>query len=192
MPLLKRGPEVFPQGLFELPESCSAWFVAHTRSRQEKALARYLTPLEVPFYLPQTEKRVRHSGRNLVSHLPLFPGYVFLRGGSKERTATVRSNLIVRLLDVPDQSQLHNELRELRCLQLSGASFERAAHIEPGDAVRVTEGPFQGYTGVVVQERGRLCLIVSISMLRQSVAVEFERANLSLVQSRIARSTDVA
>ena len=41
--------------------------------------------------------------------------------------------------------------------------------------MRVVEGPFKGYTGVVVREAGRLRLIVSVSMLRSAVAVEFER-----------------
>ena len=44
MPLLSRGPEVFPRSLFELPSSDFPWLVAQTRSRQEKALARDLDP----------------------------------------------------------------------------------------------------------------------------------------------------
>ena len=147
MPLLKRGPEIFPQALFDLPDGESPWFVAHTRSRQEKALARYLAPLEIPFYLPSSENRVRRGGRNFVSYLPLFPGYVFLRGSAAERAAAVRSNLIVRLLDVPDQGLLHGELRDLRRLQVSGATLVPAPALFPGDAVRVTDGPFRGYTG---------------------------------------------
>ena len=65
MPLLQRGPEVSPSGLFELSEAELPWWVAHTRSRQEKALARYLLPLGIPFYVPQQEKRIRREGRNL-------------------------------------------------------------------------------------------------------------------------------
>jgi transcription antitermination factor NusG len=195
VPLLKRGPEIFPQALFDLSEDESPWFVAHTRSRQEKALARYLMPLEIPFYLPSSENRVRRGGRNFVSYLPLFPGYVFLRGSAAERGAAVRSNMIVRLLDVPDQGLLHGELRDLRRLQLSGATLVPAPALFPGDAVRVTDGAFRGYTGTVLSEHGRLRLIVSISMLRQSVAVEFDRGNLALEarsSSRVVGSAAVA
>ena len=194
MPLLKRGPEIFPQALFDLSDCQSSWFVAHTRSRQEKALARYLTPLEIPFYLPSSEHRVRRGGRNFVSYLPLFPGYVFLNGSAIEKAAALRSNLIVRLLDVPDQGLLHRELRDLRQLQVSGATLVPVPALFPGDAVRVLTGPFRGYTGTVLSEQGRVRLIVSISMLRQSVAVEFDRASLSLAarSSRIVGSTAVA
>ena len=195
MPLLKRGPEIFPQALFDLAEDESPWFVAHTRSRQEKALARYLMPLEIPFYLPSSENRVQRGGRQFVSYLPLFPGYVFLRGCARERAAAVRSNMIVRLLEAPDQGLLHEELRDLRQLQISGATLVPAPAMYPGDAVRVTEGPFRGYTGTVLSEQGRVRLIVSVSMLRQSVAVEFDRTSLSpadLSSSRVVRSAVVA
>ena len=193
MPLLKRGPEIFPQALFELTENESPWFVAHTRSRQEKALARYLLPLRIPFYLPVTERVVRRRGRTLTSYLPLFPGYVFLRGRSVERVAALRSNLIARVLEVREQDLLSRELEELRRLQLSGASLEPAPLYAPGDPVRITDGPFRGYRGTVLQERGRLRLIVSVSMLRQSVAVELDRASVLPASDReIVRSASVA
>jgi transcription antitermination factor NusG len=193
VPLLKRGPEIFPQALFELNESDTPWFVAHTRSRQEKALARHLLPLEIPFYLPVSENVVHRRGRTLTSYLPLFPGYVFLRGSSAERVAALRSNLIVRVLEVREQDVLARELRDLRSLQLAGASLEPAHAYAPGDAVVVSEGPFRGYRGTVLQEKGRLRLIVSVSMLHQSVAVELDRASIVPVsERRFVRSASVA
>ena len=181
MPLLKRETEMFPQSLFELPETDFPWWVAHVRSRQEKVLARHIAPLEVPFYLPQCENGRRRGGRRLVSHLPLFPGYLFFRGSASQRIAVLRSNVVVRLLEVPDQELLTRELRELRALQEAGATLTPYVPIAPGSTVRVVEGPFSGYTGKVLRERSRLRLIVSISMLRQAVAVEFSRETLVLV-----------
>lgn len=181
MPLLGRELELFPQNGLELPETDFPWMVAHTRSRQEKSLARYLAPLGVPFYVPQHEKRARRHGRNFVSYLPLFSGYVFFRGGAGERQTALRSNLLVRILEVKDQVLLGRELSQLRALQLSGASFVALADLSAGDAVRVVDGPFKGYTGVVLRGQARLRLVVSITMLRQSVAVEFERSALAHV-----------
>jgi transcription termination/antitermination protein NusG len=181
MPLLERGPEIFPRGLFELSRTDFPWWVAHVRSRQEKVLARHLATLEVPFFLPQHAKGRRRGGRNLVSYLPLFPGYFFFRGSVRERTAVLRSNVVVRLLDVKDQELLASELRELRALQEAGATLIPYAPIAPGTSVRVVEGPFSGYTGTVLREQSRLRLVVSITMLRQAVAVEFSREVLSPV-----------
>ena len=49
------------------------------RSRQEKSVARLLLDGGMPFYLPQIKQTEKRSGRTFVSHLPLFPGYIFLR-----------------------------------------------------------------------------------------------------------------
>ncbi len=191
MALLKREPEIFPEGIFGLPEADFPWWVAHTRSRQEKALTRYLLPLQIPFHLPLREKRSRRSGRTFISYLPLFRGYVFFRGSGAERHAALRSNLIVRVLDVPDQALLTRELGELRELQRMGASLVPYTPIAPGDVVRVADGPFQGYSGVVVRGASRPRLVVSISVLRKAVAVEFERDVLVPVRSPQRSAEDV-
>ncbi len=185
MPLLRGEPDTFPFSILELDAEDFPWWVAHVRSRQEKALARYLRPREVPFYLPQHEHRKRRAGRNFVSYLPLFPGYLFFRGSSEQRLTVLRSDLLVRVLDVPDQALLTDELAQIRSLQEAGASFVRLPEFVPGDAVKVTEGPFEGYTGVVLRNQARTRLVISISMLRQAVAVEFSREVLApLVPSR--------
>jgi transcription antitermination factor NusG len=181
VPLLKRGPEVFPQGLFDLPPTELPWTVAHTRSRQEKALVRHLAPLETGFYLPLYERVVRRGGRRFASYIPLFPGYVFLRTDAPARAAVFRSGLVVKLLEVRDQELLHAELAQLRSLQESGVNLVPFAPLSPGDDVVVTEGPFRGYRGQVLREQSSVRLVVSVSMLRQSVAVEFDRSCLTRV-----------
>src|SRR5262249_30062380 len=134
-----------------------------------------LLQLEVPFYLPCREHKTRRAGRNLSSYLPLFPGYVFCRGSARERLMALRSNLIVKILEVSDQALLARELLQLRKLNESGAEMVPCVERVPGDWGCVREGPFKGYTGVILRSHGRVRLLVSISMLKQVVAVEFER-----------------
>ena len=178
MPLLKREPDVFPESLFASPGG-APWTVAHVRSRQEKVLARFLSPIGIPFYAPQREKRARRNGRNFVSYLPLFPGYVFLRAAAEERAQIWRSNVVVRMIDVPDQDLLETELAQIHRLQRSGARLAAVRALDPGEPVRVVDGPFEGYLGIVVRERGAERLLVSVSLLRKTVAVEFEREMLA-------------
>lgn len=175
MPLLRKEPEIAPEDLFELREP---WRVAHVRSRQEKALARHLLQRGVAFYLPQTEKAATRDGRRRASHLPLFPGYVFFRGGEEARQAALRSNVVAGLIEVEDQALLGAQLAQLRRLQLEGASLVPAEELEAGDAVRITEGAFAGYEGTVVRGARGERLLVSVSLLRKQVAVEFPRGRL--------------
>ncbi|HEX4961552.1 MAG TPA: transcription termination/antitermination NusG family protein [Thermoanaerobaculia bacterium] len=179
MPILKREADLSPPDLFELSQSEHPWWVAWVRSRQEKGLARHLAGHRVGFYLPQAEKQVRRAGRTFVSTLPLFSGYLFFRGGAEARREALRSNLIVQVLPVPDQERLHGELASLRQLQESGAPLVPYPYLEAGDEVEVVDGPFRGWTGRVLREKGRLRLIVSITLLRQSVAAELDREALA-------------
>ena len=179
MPILKREVDCLPSRLFELS---SPWWAAYVRSRQEKGLARHLAQAGVGFYLPQTEKRERRAGRTLVSWLPLFPGYVFFRGPAEARLAALRSNLIVQVLPVHDQGRLQQELYSLWRLQVSGVPLVPHSWIGPGDEVEIVDGPFQGWTGTVLREKGRMRLVVSISLLRQSVAAELDREVLAPVR----------
>jgi len=172
MPILKREPDAYPESIFELDQP---WWVAHLRSRQEKVLARYLREYHIPFYLPQMEKKVRRSGRTFVSYLPLFSGYVFFRGGRDEKLQAVKSNVIVNLLEPPDQAEISAELSQLHELQLKDMPLVPHPFVGPGDTVLITEGAFQGYRGVVLKEKGITRLVVSVSFIRQSVALEIDR-----------------
>jgi len=179
VPILKREVDCFPSNLFELSPVDRPWWAAYVRSRQEKGLARHLAQQGVGFYLPQAEKQVRRAGRTFVSHLPLFPGYLFFRGAASARRTALESNLIVQVLPVEDQGRLHEELASLWRLQLAGAPLVPHPWIEPGDEVEIVDGPFQGWTGMVLREKGRMRLVVSISLLRQSVAAELDREVLA-------------
>jgi transcriptional antiterminator RfaH len=179
MPLLPKEADLFPEELFSLPGDRFAWGVAHVRSRQEKSLARYLAERQVPFYLPQFASTRQRAGRTLTSFLPLFSGYLFFRGGSGERDLVRKSNLAANLIDVPDQEQLARELSQIRELQRAGGSLLPWEELLPGDVVRIREGAFSGYMGVVVRGKGHDRLIVEVALIRRAVVVEFDRAVLA-------------
>jgi transcription antitermination factor NusG len=179
MPILRRESDIFPENLFEIPTDDAPWEIAHLRSRQEKVVARLLHEDGKPFYLPQVQQKKKSSGRTFTSHLPLFPGYVFLRRVDGLRQTLWRTSAVANMLTVPDQAQLTAELRQIWQLQVNGAALTPRDQLVRGDAVDIHDGVFQGYSGVVVDERGSLRLIVSVSALKKSVAVEFPRESLA-------------
>ncbi len=190
MPILGKELEFFPDDVIELPTSDAPWEVAHLRSRHEKAVARVLLAAKSPFYLPQIEQKTAYSDRVLVSRLPLFPGYLFLRRGPGLRQALWRTGALVKVIEVVDQTRLTVELRQIWQLQASGASLTLCADVARGDAVRIKEGPFCGYCGIVREERGSLRLIVSVSMIGKSIAVEFPRGRLVRLSEEASRGSD--
>jgi len=187
MPILRKQAEMFPDNVLDLPTANAPWEIAHLRSRQEKSVARLLLESRKPFYLPQVEQTQKRYGRTLVSHLPLFPGYIFLRRVEGLRQALWRTSAVANMIQVSDQAQLTADLLQIRQLQASGAVLTPCPDLIPGDAVRVQDGVFSGYSGVVMEERGSLRLIVSVAILKKSIAVEFPREFLAHVNAGQAR-----
>lgn len=179
MPILRKESDIYPANLFEIPTDEAPWEIGHLRSRQEKSVARLLTDGKMPFYLPQLEQRSKRNGRTFISHLPLFPGYIFLRRVEGLRQTLWRTSALANMIEVPDQAQLTAELQQIRELQASGAVLLPPVDLVPGDPVRINEGVFAGYSGIVTKERGQMRLIVSVSILKKSVAVEFPREMLT-------------
>jgi transcription termination/antitermination protein NusG len=175
MPILPREIEIAPDTIFDMPASEWPWRVAHVRSRQEKILARHLLRQSIPYYLPTITRPPAEGRRRPPSHAPLFPGYVFYRSPDALLPAVWRSNVIANMIEVPDQGQLQDELSQLRALQLAGASLTPFEELVEGEEVRITEGVFAGYHGIIVRRKGTTRFVVQVRLIRQAVAVEFGR-----------------
>lgn len=150
------------------------WFVAHTKSRNEKALSSELSRLSIFHYLPLTERTTRSpsNGRISRSLVPVFPGYLFFNGNEEERYLALRTNRVAKILEVPDQKQLLNELQRIDFLLRNTDAFEVTNRLMIGDWARILSGPLQGLEGVITQVSGRLRLWMNVTILGQSVNVE--------------------
>ncbi len=154
---------------------CARWWVLHTRPRSEKALARRLLSQAVGFFLPQYEKKSLNKGRLLSSHLPLFPGYLFLHGDDRGRLAALETNLIVNCLPVVNQRQLQADLERVFRLMNSDAPLTPEGRLAVGDLVEITEGALTGLRGRMVRYGKNLRVTVEVRFLQQGVSVEVER-----------------
>ena len=82
-------PIVWPRDV-SVCEFDGLWWVAHTKSRNEKAFAHDLIGRRVNYFLPMTWRVRRHRGRTIRSLLPLFSGYLFFCGEEKERLEALK------------------------------------------------------------------------------------------------------
>ena len=67
------------------PDPVRPWWVARTRTRQEKALARSLRGKDIPYFLPLVSRPQKSQGRMRTSIVPLFDGYLFFQADPAER-----------------------------------------------------------------------------------------------------------
>jgi transcriptional antiterminator RfaH len=175
MPLLALETFVFPDELFGGDLTLAGdWWVLHTRPRVEKALARKFLDRRTPFFLPLYQREWRKSGRLFRSHLPLFPGYVFLHGAGQDRLAALETNLVARVIPVSDQMQLHADLERVYRLVTSGKPLVPEHRLLPGDWVEITCGPLQGLEGRIIRSAKGLKFFVEVEFLQQGVSVEVD------------------
>lgn len=163
-------------------EERGLWHLLHTRSRQEKTVASDLKAMGIGHFLPLVTQ-VRHYGRRKLSvDLPLFPGYIFLRGSLDEAYAADRTGRIAQIVRVVDQKQLDWELRNLHLALVKQAPIEPFPYLRVGRRVEVKSGPLRGLQGIIEQRVGACRLVLGVQMLGRGVSLEVDAALLEPVE----------
>ena len=150
------------------------WWVAHTKSRNEKALAQDLIRKNINYFLPMTWKVRRQRGRTTRSLLPLFGGYLFFCGEESQRIKLLQTNRVANLIEVKDQQKLLDELLQIEQAIRAGAPLTPYNYIKAGQRCRVTAGPLAGLHGVVVRSKNAARLVLQIDILGQAASVEID------------------
>jgi len=179
MPLLPPEPFVFPEHLLtnegRISEPTSGWWVLHTRPRAEKALTRRFLASSLPFFLPLYKREWRSRGRLLSSHLPLFPGYVFMLGDAQARLRALETNLVANCLPVSDQRRLSANLIQVYQMMVSGAPLRPEDQLEPGTLVEIISGPLVGMQGKILRKGKDLRFFIEVEFLQRGVSVDIEK-----------------
>ncbi len=180
MPILPAEPDCNPPDLWDDPASESTraagtWWCLHTKPRQEKATARDLRAQGITYYLPQVSKEAcTPKGRRIQSVIPLFTGYMFLRGEPKDRLAALRADRLVNVLDVIDQDALARDLRQIHQMLSSGLPVTEENTAPVGATVRITSGPLAGMVGTVVRRGKRDQFVAMVQFLGRGAMVDLE------------------
>jgi transcription antitermination factor NusG len=152
------------------------WLAGYTSPRHEKKVARHLEARAVEYFLPlYKEVRRWKNGCKVPVEFPVFPSYVFVRA-ERERST--------RLLDVPGLLAFAGTCRvgtpiseqEIDWLrqELPKRKFEPHPYLVAGSKVRIAEGALAGTTGVLVRRKGSFRVVLTVELIRQSVAVEVD------------------
>ncbi|MHC4425377.1 MAG: transcription termination/antitermination NusG family protein [Planctomycetota bacterium] len=150
------------------------WWVVHTKSRNEKALAHDLIRRKISYFLPMSWKVRRRSRRTIRSLLPLFGGYLFCCGEENERVELWRTDRVANLIEVKDQQRLLRELLQIEQALRAGAPLTPHKYLKAGQKCRVVAGPLLGLHGVVARTRGAARLVLQVDMLGQAASVEID------------------
>jgi transcriptional antiterminator RfaH len=157
------------------------WFVVHTKSRNEKALAWDLVSKEISYFLPMCRKTSHSKGRKFKSLLPLFTGYMFFNGDENQRVEVLRTNRVANIIEVKDQQQLIKEIAEIEQALHAGADLKPDRYIKAGQLCEVTAGPLKGLKGIAQKTTTSMRLILNIDILGQAASVEIDSDLIEII-----------
>jgi len=159
------------------------WFALSVKPRHERTSAAALRYKGYQEFVPMYRSRRRWSDRIKELELPLFAGYVFCRFDVRHRVPILSTPGVLRIIGagrepvaVPD-----NEIEALQAVACSGCTVEPCPYLEAGTQVRVDEGPLRGVEGILLEIKQRERLVLSVSLLSRSIAVEVDRRWVSPV-----------
>jgi len=154
------------------------WFAVHVRTRHETAIAGFLEAKGYQQFVPLYKFRKRWSDRVKVLEAPLFPGYLFCRFDPQHRLPILKTPGVIQIIGynrIPSPIDV-TELNAIQTVIESGLQAQPWPFLTVGERVRIESGSLQGLDGIVVKMKENHRLVLSVSLLRRSVAVEIDSA----------------
>ncbi len=154
------------------------WFAVQVRTRHEIGIADYLSAKGYERFLPLYKCRKTWSDRIREVQAPLFPGYIFCRFDPCDRLPILKTPGVVQVVG-NGRSPLpvcDTEIEALQKMVASGLPNQPWPFLHAGDRVQIQAGPLRGLEGVLVAFKGNCHLVLSVTLLQRSVAVEIDSA----------------
>jgi transcription antitermination factor NusG len=171
---LVRGPKLVSQ----------QWFALQVKSRWESSTAQFLSGKGYETFLPQYLLKKSWSGKSREVMAPLFPGYIFCQFDAQKRLPILVTPGVVSVvgrgrIPVPIED---SEIAAIQTVVSSGFHAEPWPYLEIGQRIRIEdESPnssLNGLEGILINFKGRQRIVVSVSLLRRSVALEIDRSRV--------------
>jgi transcription termination/antitermination protein NusG len=151
-----------------------------THSNSEQLVYDQLAAKGFELFLPMVDAWCRRGGIRRLSRVPLFRGYLFLRHAIDKASYldVSKARGLVRLLGerwdrlemVPD-----SEIEAVQRLAESRLPMLPHPYLREGQRVRIKRGPLADLEGILVRMNAKKgLLVVSVNLLRRSVAVQLD------------------
>jgi transcription antitermination factor NusG len=162
----------------ELSKMSYPWFALQIRSRYENIVTAHLSGKGYEWFLPLYNRRRRWSDRFRETEQPLFPGYVFCRLNPLNRLPILMTPgvfLVVGIGRTPVPIE-ESEMEAIQTAVKSGLPTQPWPFVRIGQRVRIEHGPLCGLDGILLDLRGHHRLVLSVTLLQRSIAVQVEDA----------------
>ena len=154
------------------------WYAVWVKSRYENIVESHLRARGYESFLPLCKCQRRWSDRFKEIELPLFPGYVFCQFNPLNRLPILSIPGVIHVVGVGripvpiDES----EIAVIQAAVKSGLPSQPWPFLQVGHKVRIEYGPLSGLEGILLDFRGRQRIVISVTLLQRSVAVQVDGA----------------
>ncbi len=152
------------------------WFALFVRVNHEIKVSAALRSKGCDEFLPLYRAKRRWSDRIKEVQSPLFPGYVFCRLDLNKRlpvltTPDVHSIVGNGKIPIPLEER---EIENLKLIASSELQAEPWPYLRVGERIRIEQGSLAGLEGILLALKKPFRLVVSVTLLQRSVAVEID------------------
>jgi transcription antitermination factor NusG len=180
-----------PLAMIESQVCDRPWYALYTRHQHEKMVDQILTNKGFNTFLPLYATTHNWKDRTKALSLPLFPCYVFLKGGIERRLQILTTPGIYGLVSsagrpaaIPDL-----EIEAIRRVVESGTRVEAHPFLKGGNWVRVKCGPLTGIEGILVRKKSVSRLVLSVEILGTAASIEVAAFQVEAVNAPRARNS---
>ncbi len=158
-----------------------SWFALQIRSRWEGTTAGLLRGKGLETLLPTYTTKRKWSDRFKVVESPLFPGYVFCRFDVHNRLPVLITPGVISVVG-RGKTPIAVDDAEILSVQAaiqSGIHMEPWPYVELGERVRIKDDVLDGMEGILTSFKGSHRVVISVTLLRRSVALEIDRSRIT-------------
>jgi len=159
------------------------WYLVYSKPRQEACALENLERQGFECLLPLISVEKLRRKLIVVVQEPLFPRYLFIRLDASQEgrswnpiRSTTGVSRLVTFGQVP--AKVDDQLVDAIRASVSGEGV-RQRHFEPGELVRINDGPFAGLEAVYQMPDGEARVMVLIDILSKKVSLSVEPPSLS-------------
>jgi transcription antitermination factor NusG len=159
------------------------WYAVFTVPQNEKSAIRHLSLRDVESFLPTyTAVRVWKNRQRVQLDLPLFPSYLFVRIGRRERGKILGCPGVLRIVgNSREPLPIADATIEFLRSDLCASKIEPYHELVVGQRVRIRDGAMRGLQGVLVRKNNNLRFVLTVDLINQHAAVEIGAENLEPV-----------
>ena len=161
---------------FSIHDAGSHWHALYTRHQHERSVAKILASKGHEIFLPLIAATHQWQDRAKQLWLPLFPKYVFIRGGLDRRVQVLSTPGLAYIVGWSGHPAIipQDQMDAIRQMVESSLQIEPHPFLQSGDRVRVEAGPLRGIEGVLIRIKGKCRLVVSVELLGSAAAVDVD------------------